>query len=110
MSVVSLLHCVSAGLASETIWDAAIKLISPGSDCGPMWPLYLEWRANKWKGYRKLPRASEDETVLDMASYGIRVFNPKGLPRVFDGVAPDDFPEVDSAIEESPGGYDGEES
>jgi hypothetical protein len=106
LSILALLNCVDAGLATRSLFDAAFELLGQETANGPMWPVFLEWRARRWPKHSELRDTMQNETIENMATAGVTIFDGNRLTRVFSGVAQPNYANVPSAIEARGGLYD----
>lgn len=109
LSIVSLLNCASTGLLEVDPFPATLELVRQENANGPYWPVFLEWLSRGWHEHQEVRGLADCELLVHMADHGVKMFSPERLPPVFEGVAPDDFRNILSAIERGGSFYDDDE-
>jgi len=109
LSIVAILNCVEAGLASKSIFNSAFDLLSQENADGPLWPVFLEWGSKNWDRHAEVDALVASELIKTMSKKGACVFGSARLTRVFRGVDEVNFGGILSAIEKRISSYDDED-
>lgn len=107
LSIISLLGMCQFGLVDDSIFAVAKTALNSETACGPLWPLFLEWKSNGWPEADRLDLAND--LIDEMAASGLSIFDASKLPAVFDDFDEEEFSTVGQAIEARISQYDDDE-
>ena len=104
LSIVALLHAAAAGLVGGNIFAEAFARLDTETDNGPLWPVFLEWKARRWQRHQRV-RLSND-VIKELSANRCYIYNPDNRLVVFRDVEEEKFGDVEFAIEARTSMYD----
>jgi hypothetical protein len=107
LTVVAILSAAQAGRIDPVIFERAWSLATGEDGSGRFWPLLLEWKVRNWPRHEELQVAND--LLAELIEQGVWLFDATRLPAVFNDFGPDEFTEVEQAIEKRSSQYDDED-
>lgn len=107
LTAVAILSAAHAGRIDPAVFDAGGALVAAENGSGRFWPLLLEWKVREWPRHAELQVTND--LIAELIAGGIWIFDADRLPVVFDDHGPENFDDVDQAIEKRSSQYDDED-